>query len=55
MVEKLEIVEERLKDAMVPFLVSIFSKFYDYKHIWQAAVSILTELDCLSSLAIVSG
>lgn len=40
---------------MIPFLCTIFSKFHDLKDLWQAALSVLTELDCLSSLAILSG
>ena len=53
--EKLEFAEDRLKDAMTPFLTSIFRKFYEKRQIWERCVSVLTELDCLASFAILSG
>jgi DNA mismatch repair ATPase MutS len=40
---------------MVPFLCAIFSRFHEQKDIWTRAVSCLTEIDCLASLAITSG
>lgn len=55
MIEKLEVAEQRLKDAMIPFLVAIFSRFHEKKDLWMGILSILTELDCLVSLAITSG
>jgi len=51
----LEVAEQRLKDAMIPFLVAIFSRFHEKKDVWMGILSILTELDCLVSLAITSG
>jgi DNA mismatch repair protein MSH6 len=50
----LEIAEEKLRDAMLPFLSIIFSKFHDLKAVWTNAVLIVGELDCLMNLAIVS-
>jgi DNA mismatch repair ATPase MutS len=55
MVEDLEIAEERLKEAFTPFLTSLFSKFHESKFIWDAVIAVIAELDCLASLAIVSG
>ena len=52
--ECLEDAEEKLKDAMVPFLCAIFSRFHQQKDIWSRIISILTEIDCLSSLSIAS-
>jgi hypothetical protein len=47
--------EERLRDAFTPFLATLFSKFHESKFIWDAAIAIVGELDCLASLSIVSG
>ena len=55
MVDRLEVAEDRLKDEMLPFLTAIFSKFHDHKTVWLQILNILTELDCLASLSIVSG
>ena len=55
LVDDLEAAEERLKDALTPFLCTLFNKFYQQKDTWNAVVNIITELDCLGSLAIVSG
>ena len=55
LVDELEVAEEKLKDALTPFLCALFGKFHGCKDVWNAAVGIITELDCLTSLAIVSG
>lgn len=55
LVEQLEIAEDKLKDAMAPFLTAIFSKFHGKKSMWLQILAILGELDCLASLSIVSG
>lgn len=39
---------------MVPFLCAIFSRFHEQKDIWTSLVSVLSEVDCLISLAIAS-
>jgi DNA mismatch repair ATPase MutS len=39
---------------MVPQLCEIFGRFYENKDTWMAALSVLTELDCLSALSICS-
>ena len=52
--EELQEVEEYLKDALVPFLRTIFKKFYEYRTLFSNAVSCIGELDCLCSLATVS-
>jgi len=54
-VDRLETAEESLKDAMVPFLCAIFTRFHEQKDTWSRLVSIITELDCLMSLSITSG
>ena len=53
--DRLEIAEEALKDAMAPFLTAIFSKFHDKKSMWLQILAIVSELDCLAALSIVSG
>jgi DNA mismatch repair protein MSH6 len=55
LVDELERAEDLLKDAMVPFLCAIFSRFHEQKDTWTSLVSVLSELDCLISLAIASG
>ena len=55
MLDDLEMAEERLRDAFTPFLATLFSKFHESKFIWDAAIAIVAELDCLASLSIVSG
>ena len=54
LVDQLETAEDALKEAMVPFLCAIFSRFHEKKEIWTQLVSILAEVDCLASLALVS-
>jgi hypothetical protein len=34
-VEELEFAEDKLKDALAPFLTSIFKKFYEKRSIWD--------------------
>ena len=55
LVDELETAEERLQDALSPFLCTLFKRFHDSKDTWNAAINLLTELDCLASLSIVSG
>ena len=55
LVEQLENAEDRLKDAMSPFLTAIFKRFHEQKTIWCQILQVLTELDCLASLSIASG
>ena len=54
LVFELELAEEKLKEAMTPFLVTIFSRFHESRDIWTRVVNIITELDCLSCLSIAS-
>ncbi len=54
-VDELELAEEKLKEAFSPFLTTLFSKFHESKFIWDSVVNLVSELDCLASLAIVSG
>ena len=55
MIEKLTVAEDDLKDAMSPFLTAIFRSFHEKKKTWLQVLQVLTELDCLASLAIASG
>lgn len=50
-VDELESAEEILKQAIIPFICSLFSHFHSKSDIWSRAVSCLAELDCLCSLA----
>eukprot|EP00347_Sterkiella_histriomuscorum_P021958 403332180 len=54
-VEELEVVEEKLKDDLTPFLCALFQKFHEHKDLWNRTMNVITELDCLCSLSIVSG
>ena len=40
---------------MVPFLCALFTRFHEQKDLWTKLLSILTEVDCLASLALTSG
>jgi len=53
-IEELEAAEEELKEAITPFVYALFTRFLDSRHLWQPAVSVLAELDCLASLAVAS-
>lgn len=46
--------EIELRDAITPFVGALFWRFYENRTLWKSGVSILSELDCLGSLAIVS-
>lgn len=41
LIDKLEDMEEKLKDSMIPFLCKIFSNFHDNKDVWMRAVDII--------------
>lgn len=55
LVGDLEEAEDNLQDALTPFLTAIFGNFYAKKAIWLQILQIITELDCLASLAATSG
>ena len=55
LVDRLEAAEELQKEALAPFLSSIFMKFHEHKQMWLQVLAIVTEIDCLTSLAITSG
>lgn len=40
-----------MKQAIIPFICSLFSHFHSKSDIWGRAISCLAELDCLCSLA----
>lgn len=54
MVEELEVREEILNQAIVPFLITLFTQFYQRKEVWNRAIDCLKELDCITSLQIAS-
>ena len=54
MIDELEVAEEKLKDALTPFLCAIFQRFHEHKELWNRALDVVTELDCLCALSIVS-
>jgi len=54
MTEEIQAAEEILKEALVPFLRAIFHRFYENRAIFSNAVSCISELDCLCTLADVS-
>ena len=54
MIEQLEEAEDQFKDALVPFLRTMFHKFYENRDIFSLAVQCAAELDCLCALATVS-
>jgi DNA mismatch repair ATPase MutS len=53
-IHKLEEAEENLKDAMIPFLMKMFGKFFESRELFTRAIECVAELDCLSALAIIS-
>ena len=53
-VEELEEAEEYLKTSLIPFLRTMFHKFYEYRLMFSAAVNCFGELDCLCALSVVS-
>ena len=54
LIEELEEAEVQFKDALVPFLRTMFKKFYDNREIFTRAVQCVAELDCLCALSIIS-
>ena len=54
MINELEEAEDKFKDALIPFLRNMFSKFYENKEILTRAVQCAAELDCLCALAVIS-
>jgi len=50
-VKELENAEEDLSMAFNPFVTLLFQTFFKKSHIWNKAVSLIAELDCLSSLS----
>jgi DNA mismatch repair protein MSH6 len=50
LIEELEVAENTLKNALLPFIRLMFKKFHDNKDMFSKAIMILAELDCLCSL-----
>jgi len=55
LVDQLEEAEERKEAAITPFICKIFFNFHSLHLIWSQLIRCLSELDCLCSLAVVSG
>lgn len=49
--EELDEVEDQQKKEMKEFCCFTFNEFYTSHRVWDALVSIICELDCLSSLS----
>ncbi len=54
MINDLEDAEDAFKDALIPFLRTMFKKFYDNRQIFSDAIQCAAELDCLCALASIS-
>ena len=39
---------------MQPFLTAIFTQFFEKRIVWEATLRVITEIDCLISLAVTS-
>jgi DNA mismatch repair ATPase MutS len=53
-INDLEDAEDKFKDALIPFLRTMFGKFYANKELFTRAIQCAAELDCLSALAVIS-
>ena len=53
-INELEDAEDKFKDALIPFLRTMFGKFYASKEIFTKALQCTAELDCLCALAVIS-
>lgn len=53
-INELEEAEDKFKDALIPFLRTMFSKFYANKDLFTKAVQCAAELDCICALAEIS-
>lgn len=54
LVSALEKKEELLNEAVEKFITKIFVEFYKKSPIWTKYIDIVGDLDCLSTLAIIS-
>ncbi|CAD8045359.1 unnamed protein product [Paramecium sonneborni] len=50
----LKVVEDELSQKLIPFINDYFTKFYSYRKEFLQLISLLSEADCLISLALVS-
>lgn len=50
----LEVAEDQLKDALVPFIRLMFKKFHENKETFAKAIMCVAELDCLCALGFLS-
>ena len=53
-VDDLEEAERILNDAITPFIISLFTNFYEKNSHWSQVIRCLSELDCLHALADIS-
>eukprot|EP00923_Selenidium_pygospionis_P031090 GHVN01055211.1.p1 GENE.GHVN01055211.1~~GHVN01055211.1.p1 ORF type:complete len:1231 (+),score=304.56 GHVN01055211.1:120-3812(+) len=54
LVRELDEVDQQKDDAMYPFLQSVFSSFHSHYTHFTAVIRIISEIDCLMGLAIIS-
>lgn len=50
-VQELEGFESELNEALAPFFLDVFKKFYEKQNTWLQVISCLAELDCLVGLS----
>lgn len=50
--KELDLAAKMKKRALIPFVSSMFKQFYSKRRLWQTIINFLSELECLSSLAI---
>lgn len=54
LVTEIEEVEERMKETLALFVKFIFKSFLEYRAVWTETLDVLSELDALASLSVVS-
>eukprot|EP00743_Colponemidia_sp_Colp-15_P007292 GILK01007875.1.p1 GENE.GILK01007875.1~~GILK01007875.1.p1 ORF type:complete len:1396 (+),score=316.89 GILK01007875.1:569-4189(+) len=54
LVTRYEQAEQAVKDRLIPFLATVFSRFHTRYPLWSAACLCVAEIDCLLSLSIAS-
>lgn len=54
LITKLEDAEQDLRVELLPFIRSMFKKFYEFRTFFCNTVSCIGELDCLCALSLVS-
>ena len=49
--DQLDISEDKLKEQLKPFIFNMLKQFYLQKEVWDRVVFVISEIDCLCSLA----